>query len=327
MNRLDSYWNNYNAVAIVLWPISLVFHLLAWMRRCAYRIGLFKQHKLPVPVIVVGNISVGGTGKTPLVIWLAEHLKALGYTPGIVARGYGAKIGKTPREVTPESCAEEVGDEPLLISRRTGCPMFVAPNRVAAARALLEKSDCNVIISDDGMQHYALGRDIEIAVVDGSRRFGNGCCLPAGPLREPVSRLATVDLVIVNGESASGEHSMQAAIGKVVNLRNPELTHNLEDFSGEQVHALAGIGNPQRFFQLLKEYDLQSIEWAFPDHHQFEKADITPDDELPVFMTEKDAVKCSHFAQPRHWYLPIDVNVDSAFSNRLAELLRGLKRG
>ena len=237
------------------------------------------------------------------------------------------KLEKPPRQVTPESSAEEVGDEPLLISRRTGCPMFVAPNRVAAAHALLEKGDCNVIISDDGMQHYALGRDIEIAVVDGRRRFGNGCCLPAGPLREPPSRFATVDLVIVNGESAPNEHGMQITIGKVVNLSNPELTHNLEDFSGEQVHALAGIGNPQRFFQLLKEYGLQLIEWAFPDHHQFAKADITPDDELPVFMTEKDAVKCRHFAQPRHWYLPIDINVDSAFSNRLAELLRGLKRG
>jgi len=327
VKSLDNYWDTYNAVSIALWPISLVFRLLAWMRRCAYRIGLFKQHKLSVPVIVIGNISVGGTGKTPLVIWLAEYLKALGYAPGIIARGYGAKIGKTPRQVTPESSAEEVGDEPLLIARRTGCPMFVAPNRVAAARALLEYCDCNVIISDDGMQHYALGRDLEIAVVDGDRRFGNGFCLPAGPLRETVSRLASVDLVIVNGEPELTEHGMQVSVEKVVNLCNPELTHNLEDFSGEQIHALAGIGNPQRFFRLLEEYGLQLVEWAFPDHHQFAKTDITPDDELPVFMTEKDAVKCRHFAQPRHWCLPIDITVDSAFSNRLAELLRGLKRG
>ncbi len=327
MKRLDSYWENYNAVSIALWPISLIFRLLAWMRRYAYRIGLFKQHKLPVPVIIVGNISVGGTGKTPLVIWLAEYLKELGYKPGIVARGYGAQIGKIPRQVDAESSAEEVGDEPLLITRRTGCPMFVAPNRVAAAHALLENSDCDVIISDDGLQHYALGRDIEIAVVDGKRRFGNGCCLPAGPLREPPSRLATVDLVMVNGASEPNEHSMHISIGKVVNLHNQDLTHNLEEFSGEQIHAMAGIGCPQRFFQLLKDHGLQLIEWAFPDHFRFAKADITPDDELLVFMTEKDAVKCKHFAQPRHWYLPIDVNVDDAFSNRLAELLRGLKRG
>jgi len=327
VKNLDSYWDDYNAVSIALWPLSWVFRLLAWVRRCAFQIGALQRHKLPVPVIVVGNISVGGTGKTPLVIWLVAHLKELGYKPGIIARGYGAQIGNTPRQVEPNSLAEEVGDEPLLISRRTGCPMFVAPNRVAAAYALLEKSDCDVIISDDGMQHYALGRDIEIAVVDGKRRFGNGCCLPAGPLREPPSRLATVDLVIVNGASESNEHSMHISIGEAVNLHNPELTHNLEEFSGEQVHAMAGIGCPQRFFQLLKDHGLQLIEWVFPDHYQFVKADITPDDELLVFMTEKDAVKCRHFAQPRHWYLPIDVNVDDAFSDRLTELLRGLKRG
>jgi len=327
MKRLDNYWNSHNAVSIALWPISLVFSLLAWVRRCAYRVGLLRQCKLPVPVIVVGNISVGGTGKTPLVIWLVEYLISLGYKPGIVARGYGAQIGKTPRQVNPESSAEEVGDEPLLITRRTGCPMVVAPNRVAAARMLLEKNDCDVIVSDDGMQHYALGRDIEIAVVDGQRRFGNGCCLPAGPLREPLSRLASVDLVIANGISEINEHSMQTIIGKAVNLGNPELAHNLEEFAGEEVHALAGIGYPQRFFQLLKDHGLQLIEWDFPDHHRFVKADITPDDDLLVFMTEKDAVKCRHFAQPRHWYLPIDVSVDDAFSNRLAELLRGLKGG
>ncbi len=327
MKRLDSYWNSLNAVSIALRPVSWVFRLLAWIRRYAYQIGLFQQHKLPVPVIVVGNISVGGTGKTPLVIWLAAYLKTLGYKPGIVARGYGAQVGDTPRQVTVQSCIEEVGDEPLLIARRTGCPMFVAPNRVAAADALLKNSDCNVIISDDGMQHYALGRDIEIAVVDGKRRFGNGLCLPAGPLREPPSRLASVDLVIVNGMARPDENSMQIIAGKAVNLGNPGYTCDLDKFSGEQVHAVAGIGNPQRFFQLLKDHGLQLIERAFPDHHRFTKKDITPDDKLPVFMTEKDAVKCRHFAQPRHWYLSIDVNVDDAFSNRLAELLRGLERG
>jgi len=327
VKHLDSYWDDRNIVSIVLWPISWVFRLLAWIRRCAYQVGLFQQHKLPVPVIVVGNISVGGTGKTPLVIWLAGYLKELGYKPGIVARGYGAEIGKIPRRVDRESSAGEVGDEPLLIFRRTSCPMYVAPNRVAAGHALLNNSDCDVIISDDGMQHYALGRDIEIAVVDGKRRFGNGWCLPAGPLREPPSRLSSVDFVMVNGQAKLNEASMQIVIGEAVNLSNPELTRNLDGFSGEQVHALAGIGNPQRFFRLLKDHGLQLIEHAFPDHHRFEKRDITPNDELAVFMTEKDAVKCRHFAQPRHWYLPIDVSVDSGFSNRLAELLRGLKRG
>ena len=327
MKRLDSYWDDYNVVSVALWPVSWLFRLLAWMRRQAYRTGLFQRHRLPVPVIVVGNISVGGTGKTPLVIWLAAHLKTLGYNPGIVARGYGAQVGKTPRQVDAGSSAEEVGDEPLLMARRTCCPVFVAPNRVAAAHALLKNSDCNVIISDDGMQHYALGRDIEIAVVDGRRRFGNGLCLPAGPLREPPSRLARVALVIVNGVADPNEHSMQITVGKAVNLSNPELVCDLDTFSGKQVHAVAGIGNPQRFFQLLKEHGLQVKAKAFPDHHPFAKTDITPDDERPLFMTEKDAVKCKSFAQPRHWYLPIDIEVDEAFANRLTELLRGLKRG
>lgn len=327
MKRLDSYWGDLNAVSIALWPISWMFRFLAWMRCYAYRIGLLQQHKLSVPVIIVGNISVGGTGKTPFVIWLAKYLKELGYKPGIVARGYGVQIGDIPRQVDEESGAEEVGDEPLLIARRTGCPMFVAPNRVAAAHALLNNSDCNVIISDDGMQHYALGRDIEIAVVDGERRFGNGCCLPAGPLREPPSRLASVDFVIVNGTARSDEDGMHVTVGKAVNLKTPEITCELSGFTEGPVHALAGIGNPQRFFKLLKDHGLQIIEQAFPDHHRFAKRDITPEDKLPVFMTEKDAVKCRHFAQSRHWYLPIDISVDGTFSNRLAELLRGLERG
>ncbi len=327
MKRLDNYWGSYNVVSIALWPISWLFRLLAWLRHLAYRTGLLRQHKLPVPVIIVGNISVGGTGKTPLVIWLAAHVKALGYHPGIVARGYGAQVGSIPRQIDANSSAKEVGDEPLLIVRRTGCPMFVAPNRVAAAQALLEQSHCDLIISDDGMQHYALGRDIEIAVVSSTQRFGNGFCLPAGPLREPPSRLASVDLVIINGAARPNESSMQVVIGKVTNLSNSELACDLHEFSGEQIHAVAGIGNPQRFFQLLKDHGLRVIEHTFPDHHLFVETDITPDDKLPVFMTEKDAVKCRDFAQSRHWYLPIDVEVDSAFSSQLTELLRGLKRG
>ena len=276
---------------------------------------------------MVGNITVGGTGKTPLVIWLAGYLKELGFQPGIVARGYGADIGDMPRRVTMDSRAAEVGDEPLLIVRRTQCPMFVSPNRVAAAKVLLENTDCDVVISDDGMQHYALGRDIEIAVIDGKRRFGNGFCLPAGPLRELPSRLNQVDFVIINGEAGRGEYAMNILPAVAVNLENTDITHSLEAFAGQQVHALAGIGHPQRFFKMLRDKGLRLIEHSFPDHHRFEKVDITPDDDLPVLMTEKDAVKCSHFAQPRHWYVPISVNVDEAFSQRLTELLRGLKSG
>ncbi len=327
MKRLDAYWGSRNAVSRLLLPLSWLFCSVVWLRRLAYRAGLLKVHRMPVPVIVVGNITVGGAGKTPLVIWLADYLKGLGYRPGIVARGYGADVGDRPRRVRADSKAAEVGDEPLLIARRIRCPMFVSPDRVAAARALLEHTDCDVVISDDGMQHYALGRDIEIAVIDGKRRFGNGLCLPAGPLREMPARLAGVDLVITNGGTEPGGHAMSISAGAAVNLSNPDLCRSLEEFAGERVHALAGIGDPRRFFGMLRERGLRLDERAFPDHHRFERADITPDDDLPVLMTEKDAVKCSHFAQPRHWYVPVDVDVDDAFSRRLAELLRGLKRG
>ncbi|VAX07249.1 Tetraacyldisaccharide 4'-kinase [hydrothermal vent metagenome] len=327
MKQLEEYWSDRNPVSLSLLPLSWLFCLIAWLRRRAFHFGLFKIHQVQAPVIVVGNISVGGTGKTPLVVWLAGYLQQQGFRPGIVARGYGADTGNTPRPVRPDSKVDEVGDEPLLISRRTGCPMFVAPDRVAAARALLAATDCDIIISDDGMQHYALGRDIEIAVIDGRRRFGNSFCLPAGPLREHPSRLKQVDLVIANGQAEMDEHVMHIRASKAVNLVNPEIRCDLEEFSGQRLLALAGIGDPQRFFSMLREHGLHPNEWAFPDHHSFVASDISPDDDFSVLMTEKDAVKCSHIARPRHWYVPIDVEVDEAFSQRLAELLRGLKRG
>jgi tetraacyldisaccharide 4'-kinase len=327
VKRLDAYWDSRNGISLLLLPLSWLFLLIAGLRRQAYRWGLLQTHRLPVPVIVVGNITVGGTGKTPLVTWLACHLQGLGLRPGLIARGYGGRVGQMPLEVRPDSSATEIGDEPRLLASRTGCPMFVCSDRVAAARALLESYDCDVIISDDGMQHHALARDMEIAVIDGERRFGNGFCLPAGPLRECPSRLATVDLVVSNGGAAPGEYGMHLRPGLVVNLRDGQLTRQLADFAGQRVHALAGIGNPSRFFRMLREAGLDIDEQPFPDHYRFMAADISPDDELPVLMTEKDAVKCSDFAQERHWYVQADVELADAFGQRLDALLRGIKRG
>lgn len=327
MKRLDAYWDSLNAISLLLLPLSWLFGAIVASRRWAYRQGLLKTHVLPVPVIVVGNISVGGTGKTPLVVWLAEFLRGRGLRPGIIARGYGSSAGNAPRQVLAQSTAAEVGDEPLLIARRTGCPMVVCSDRVAAARSLLEKGDCDIIISDDGMQHYALGRDIEIAVIDGSRRFGNGFSLPAGPLRERPSRLRTVDLVVANGEAAPAEQQMTIRPGAVVNLCDSNVVCRLDDFKGQPVHALAGIGNPARFFSMLRRHGLEIRERSFPDHHGFRAADILPADELPVLMTEKDAVKCSDFAQPRHWYVQAEVEFDESFKQGLDSLLRGIRSG
>lgn len=327
MKRLDAYWGSRNGIALLLLPLSWLFMLVATLRRLAYRLGLLKVHRFPVPVIVVGNITVGGTGKTPLVMWLAQHLRNQGLRPGLVARGYGGSAGQTPLAVRPDSPAAEVGDEPLLLASRTGCPMYVCADRVAAAHALLASGNCDVIISDDGMQHYALGRDLEIAVIDGNRRFGNGFCLPAGPLRERPSRLASVGLVVTNGEAAAGEYGMRIQPGLVVNLQDGQLTRRLEDFAGQPVHAMAGIGNPSRFFQMLRAAGLEIDERAFPDHYRFSVTDISPDDDLPVLMTEKDAVKCIEFAQARHWYLRADVELADTFGQRLDDLLRGIKRG
>lgn len=220
------------------------------LRRQAYRQGWWRSVRMPVPVIVVGNITAGGSGKTPLVIWLAEWLQANGWRPGIVSRGYGGLAAHWPQPVRADSDPRLVGDEPVLTVQRTACPMMVGPDRVAAARALLQEHDCNIIISDDGMQHYCLQRDIEIAVLDGSRRLGNGFCLPAGPLREPASRLAEVDLRVANGVAKECEQQMLLQPQVVQRLHDGD-SQSLEFFRGQTVHAVAGIGNPARFFSAI----------------------------------------------------------------------------
>jgi tetraacyldisaccharide 4'-kinase len=325
--RLDSLWYGPHPLSVLLAPLGRVFAWTAAARRRAYHSGVLHRVKLPVPVIVVGNITVGGTGKTPLVIWLVEALRAMGRRPGVVSRGYGGRASTWPQHVTADSDPAAVGDEPVLIARRCACPVVTAPQRADAARTLLAEYDCDVIVCDDGLQHYALARDLEIAVVDGARRLGNGRCLPAGPLREPPSRLRHVDLVVVNGEARAGECGMRLTGEQARALLDPSREQPLDHWRGAPVHAVAGIGNPARFFAHLRRYGLEVVEHAFPDHHRFQPGDIAFGDGRPVLMTEKDAVKCRAFAGDANWYVPVDAVPDEDCRRRLQALLaRALKQ-
>lgn len=318
----EDIWYKDPFIGTWLMPLGFLFSDIARFRKFLYRTGVLKKHTLPVPVIVVGNITVGGTGKTPLIIWLARLLKDAGYRPGIISRGYGGQAESWPQRVDAGSDARKVGDEALLIAKQTGCPVAVAPLRVAAAKQLLGETDCDIILSDDGLQHYALNRDIEIAVIDGERRFGNGYCLPAGPLREPIERLQSVDFIVVNGEkSEPNEFSMQLAGNAAVNIATGE-QKPLAEFAGGACHALAGIGNPERFFALLAAAGLSCTTHSFPDHHPFQPGDIEFADAKVVLMTEKDAVKCTAFAGHRHWYVPVAAIPEAGFGEQLINLLK-----
>jgi len=316
-------WQNKNGLAKVLRPLSWLFCFIVYCRKLAYRLKLKHTEKLAVPVIVVGNLTVGGTGKTPLVIWLADFLKKNGYKPGILCRGYGGKARHWPQQVRPDSDPVAAGDEPVLISKRTGCPMAAGPDRITAGKALLHyHPQVNVIISDDGLQHYALDRDIEIAVIDGARRFGNEYCLPAGPLREPVKRLEKVDLVVTNGVAAKDEYAMRYQAVHFCQLLNESQTRPLQELKGLDIHAVAGIGNPERFFAQLEEYGAIVTPHAYSDHHAYQPDDIEFGDNKNIVMTEKDAVKCRRYANERHWYIPVTAELEAKFGTELLKLLR-----
>ena len=314
---LHKIWQQRNGVSQALRPLSWLYCSIVFVRRGLYRVHLLRSTRLKVPVIVVGNISVGGTGKTPLVVSVVETLKRAGYRPGVISRGYRGKARSWPQQVRPDSDPVMVGDEPILISRRTRCPMAVGPKRVAAGEALLKYSDCDIIVCDDGLQHYALRRDAEVLVVDGARRFGNGFCLPAGPLREPVRRMQKVDWIVSNGTAAQGEFAMQYEGDTLVNLYDENQTIPLAELKGSGVHAVAGIGNPQRFFERLAQAGLDVREHRFPDHHLYLPRDLDYGNSVPIIMTEKDAVKCQRFARRNMWYLPISVKLDNEFEQQL----------
>lgn len=325
VKRIEASWDRVGPIQILLMPLTWLFSLLVWLRRSAYRVGLVPIVKLPVPVIVIGNISVGGTGKTPLVVWLCNYLLDHGYRPGVVSRGYGGISGGS-QEVGINSEPKLVGEEPVLVARRARCPVFVGRDRVGAARALLEAHPtCDIIVSDDGLQHYRLGRDFEIAVVDGAKGFGNGFMLLAGPLREPRSRLGEVNAVVLNGKATvhvPGQTFSMKLDGDIFhNLRDRDARATAKQFRGKRVHAVAGIGNPRRFFRQLKSMDLRFSEHAFPDHHVFRATDLEYADADAILMTEKDAIKCEPFAQDHWWYLSVDANVDNALKELIASFL------
>jgi tetraacyldisaccharide 4'-kinase len=313
---LDKFWYQKHPLRFALFPLSSLFCGLARLRRYLYRSHNRHSWRAPLPVIIVGNISVGGTGKTPLVIHLAQLLTAEGWHPGIVSRGYKGKAQTWPQAVAANSDPRLLGDEPVLMARRSGCPVMIAPRRQLAVEALLP--ECDVIICDDGLQHYALQRDIEIAVLDGNRGLGNGLCLPAGPLREPPSRLRDVDLRIARGGHILAEHQFHYHLSRLCPLQQPDECQSLTAF--QRVHAVAGIGHPQQFFSLLEHAGIQLIPHPFPDHHVYTADDLAFGDNLPIIMTEKDAVKCP--ALPNAFSVPVDVEVDAEFDAQVLGRLR-----
>ncbi len=322
MHWLEFHWYRKTPTTLLLLPVSWIYCLLMALRRYLYRVGIFSAVRLSVPVIVVGNITVGGSGKTPFVIWLADYLQQRGMRPGIVLRGYGGSAVDWPHVVTPLFDTDVVGDEAVMLARQSHCPVAADPDRVRGAELLVQKYQCDVIVSDDGLQHLRLARDIEIAVIDGNRRFGNGYCLPAGPLREPVSRLRDVSLCITNGVAPPGELAMTLAETGLYRVNAPDIHGSIELFAGKTVHALAGIGHPERFFSHLRKLGLKVIEHPFPDHYRFRPADIRFSGNLPVIMTQKDAVKCERFAGDDYWYLAIEARPDARVGD---EIWRRLK--
>ncbi|MDR2875518.1 MAG: tetraacyldisaccharide 4'-kinase [Methylobacillus sp.] len=340
---LQREWTKKSLWQILLRPLSWLFGALVALRRAAYKIGILQSIRLPVPVIVVGNITVGGTGKTPLVIWLAQRLQAEGWKPGIISRGYrGSNVA--PLAVTSASDPAIAGDEPALIAARTNAPVFIGKDRIAAGLALLRAHpECDVVISDDGLQHYRLKRDVEIAVVDGARRFGNGKLLPAGPLREPMTRLNSVDAVVCNvaengdildklpltafwlmltmlAKNEVAAMTLQPVVFR--NLADPARTATAADFADKKLLAIAGIGHPPRFFDQLKSMGLNIESRTFPDHHAYAPADLPSGAADAILMTEKDAVKCRAFARPEWWFLEVEAQPDDALIECVLNKLR-----
>ncbi|OEF23544.1 tetraacyldisaccharide 4'-kinase [Vibrio rumoiensis] len=312
-------------LAPLLWPLSLLFKAISQNRRESYQQGNKSTYRAPVPVIVVGNITAGGNGKTPVVIWLVETLQSLGFKPGVVSRGYGGKSDQYPLLVEATTPSDQSGDEPLLIKRRTGVPVAVDPVRSQAVKALVEQ-DVDIIITDDGLQHYALERDIELVVIDGQRRFGNQHYIPFGPLREGLERLSEVDFLITNGGQAQdAEIAMTLAPSDAVNLKTGERkpVHMLK-----QLVAFAGIGHPPRFFQTLKDLNADVVKTqAFADHQAFESSELNAlsAQGQHLIMTEKDAVKCYQYAQDNWWYLPVSANINQSDKHNIIQKIIEVK--
>jgi len=317
MKPLQHYWYQPNFLVWLLLPLSWLFCFIATVRRKLYQLNLIKSYGSQLPLVVVGNIVAGGSGKTPLLISLCEYIKNQGFKPAVVSRGYGGSFTGV-KQVSAGDTADVVGDEPLMVFQRTAVPVVVGADRVAAVNYLLANNDCDIVFSDDGLQHYRMKRDVEIAVVDANRSFGNGFCLPAGPLREPVSRLNNVDIVVYNGlTSVTAEQCFyQLQFSGLAKLDGSE-DRLLSSFSNKTVHAVAGIGHPARFFEQLADNGLELIEHAFPDHHVYRQHDFSGWENACIIMTEKDAVKCRHLLLGDAWV----VTVNAVFSDTLEKQL------
>lgn len=306
-------------MARLLLPLSWLYGGLMRARRACYHRGLCRVIRFSRPVIVIGGISVGGSGKTPLVMHVARLLRDNGFTPGIVSRGYGGKPPRQPYRVTPDTAPNESGDEPAMMARLLKMPVMVDRIRPRGVDALINDCGCDVIIADDGLQHYAMDRDVEIAVVTGKDGRGNGYCLPAGPLREPPARLRDVDIVVCNGpEAKAGQFTMSLEIAALVNLSD-DREQGIESFRGRRVHGVAGTGNPDGFFRLLETAGLDVERHAFADHHRFQQCDFAAMSDAPIVMTAKDAVKCSDLTLDDAWVANALATLSQDFDNKLLE--------
>ncbi|GAA3591607.1 tetraacyldisaccharide 4'-kinase [Gibbsiella greigii] len=322
---IERIWSGGSLLYLLLLPLSWLYGLVSGLIRLSYRLGLRKSWRAPVPVIVVGNLTAGGNGKTPVVIWLVEQLQRRGYRAGVVSRGYGGKSASYPLLLDSATTTAQAGDEPVLIYQRTGAPVAVAPKRVAAVQALVQQHALDVVITDDGLQHYALQRDFEVVVIDGVRRFGNGWWLPAGPMRERAARLNSVDVCIANGGVAQeGEIAMKLQAQDAVNLLSGERCPVAEL---PEVVAMAGIGHPPRFFATLEKQGVEMVrEVPFADHQAYSLPQLAAlvQPQQTLLMTEKDAVKCRAFAQPNWWYLPVDAQLPQQQAEQLLQRIEAL---
>ncbi|THB74090.1 MAG: tetraacyldisaccharide 4'-kinase [Gammaproteobacteria bacterium] len=310
-------WSSRNWLTILLLPVSLLYRFVILKKRSAFLTNPPIKH--PIPIVIVGNIYVGGTGKTPIVVHIVNLLKKRGYNPAVISRGYGVKVD-IPKEVGNGSSTKQVGDEPMLIYNNCNVPIVVGPDRNASVEYILQKCDCDIIISDDGLQHYALNRDIEIVVFDGQKGLGNGFLLPAGPLREPFDRINRADFTLINGNSSylkgtsfflEIEHAVNMVCGETVDLKQFSIKAGIG-----KVHAVAGIGNPERFFAQLEQFGLEVIRHEYDDHYPYSEHNLDFVDGYPVVMTEKDAVKCMKFAKDDWWMIPASVRFSGDFESQ-----------
>lgn len=318
----------------LLLPLSGLYWLVLAARKFLRACGVPRTHKAAVPVVIVGNITAGGTGKTPTVLWLVEELRARGFNPGVVSRGYGGSRANSSMRVEPHTDAAVAGDEPVLLAQRGQCPVVVDPDRVRAAAMLIEDG-VDVVIADDGLQHYRLARDYEICVIDGVRGLGNRRLIPSGPLRERAQRLEDVEQVLVNGKLHGTEYELTTAEQNAISFElvateacrlNGSLARPIERFAGTTVHGVAAIGNPRRFFDLLRGHDIQVIEHEFPDHAAVSRKDLEFGDDFEVFMTEKDAVKLGRDSRDKLWYVPVELKMDPVLAGPLLEQIESRLR-